>query len=457
MEAKLKRKRVSWRRLTTVLAILIVSFMAGYGAMAYFLTGDSPIPGRANPLSTTDYGPGERINLLLLGTDARPGEKDSRTDSIIVASIEPASKKAALVSIPRDTLAELPGHGKDKINSANVLGGVSLTKETVEQLLDIKIDHYLKTNFDGFSDIIDTLGGVTIDVEKDMRYRDPTDGTNINLKKGVQELTGKTALDYARFRHDSLGDISRTQRQQKLLKAIAREALQAKTVLKLPALIPQISKAVETDLSVPQMIKLATLAKDLENLQVVAQTLPGQFYNNHGSYWKADEEQAKQVLNNMLNGVQSEVVVGPDINVSKKATRTAKADIKKKPTVERVNDPNPGKLSEKQQPYPDDANQNGNNSGTAGTGGTVDNSGQPAGNPDPGQGSQGATGQGASGQGNQGGINQGGTNSFDQGVNPGGAQNGASNPSPVNQSGGGQSGSQKGDTQPPAQPAADGA
>ncbi len=306
--------------------------------MAYFITGEIPLPG-SNPFSTAaTYQPGERINLLLLGTDARPGEKDARTDSIIVASIEPYSKKAALISVPRDSLVSLPGHGEDKINSANVIGGPELTKQTVEGLLDIKIDHYIKTNFDGFRDIIDTLGGVTIDVEKNMRYRDPTDGTNIDLKKGVQLLTGKTALDYSRYRHDALGDISRTQRQQKMLKAVAKELLQPKTMLKLPELIPQINKAVETDLDLSGMLKLAGLAKNMENMQIVSQTLPGQFYNNHGSYWKVDEVQARMVLNNMLNGVESDPIAGPDITVGK-TDRTAKADIKVKPSQAQTTNP----------------------------------------------------------------------------------------------------------------------
>jgi LCP family protein required for cell wall assembly len=380
MEGKAKRKQVSWRRLSTVLAILIMSFSTGYTAMAYFLTGEANIPGVKSSNALT-YQPGERVNILLLGTDARPGEKDARTDSIIVASIQPYEKKAALVSIPRDTLVEIPGHGKDKINSANVVGGPNMTKEIVENLLDLKVDHYVKTNFEGFRDIIETLGGVTIDVEKNMRYYDPTDGTNINLKKGVQQLTGKKALDYARFRHDSLGDISRTQRQQKLLKAVVSEALQAKTVLKLPALIPQIAKAIETDLSLAEMLKLAAMGRDLENLQIVSQTLPGQFYNNQGSYWKADEVKAKLVLNDMLNGVQTEVVIGPDINVTKKAARTAKAELKKKVSPEISEQ---SKLPEAPKPVPENINPDGANTGAndgaSATDGTIDNSAQ-QGNP----------------------------------------------------------------------------
>lgn len=328
MYAKANRRRVNWRRLSIVVAVVAVSFLTGYAAMAYFITGKSPLPAAINPFTPESSTP-KRINLLLLGIDARKGEKDARTDSIIFASIDPAQKKAALISIPRDSLVDIPGHGEDKINAANVIGGPELTKEIVENLLDVKIDNYVKTNFSGFRDIIDTLGGVTIDVEKNMHYDDPTDGTHINLHEGVQHLTGKTALDYARFRHDALGDISRTQRQQKLLKAVAAEMLQGSTVLKLPALIPQINSAVETDLSLTDMLKLAAAAKDMKDMQVVSQTLPGQFYNNHGSYWKVDEGQAKLILAKMLSGEETQVVSGPDINVQTKSTRSARAEVKK--------------------------------------------------------------------------------------------------------------------------------
>ncbi|MHB8170288.1 MAG: LCP family protein [Thermincolia bacterium] len=270
-----------------------------------------------------------KINILLLGLDARPGEKNTRTDTMIVASIDRDAKKVALLSIPRDTMVEIPGYRKTKINNANEYGGPELAAETVEKILDTKMDFWVKTNFDGFRDIIDTLGGVTIDVEKRMVYRDPTDGTNINLYPGVQRLDGKKALDYVRFRHEALGDISRTQRQQNFLKALTKEMLQPSTVLKLPKLVPDVMAAVETNLSTKQMLALAKFSTQMDGgMEIASQTLPGQFYNNRGSYWKYNEEKAKVVLNDLNQGVVSETVAGPDINVAKeKKKKITKKDV----------------------------------------------------------------------------------------------------------------------------------
>lgn len=294
--------------------VVTAAFGVGYLSISHFYADQDGEKGiwqeeqtPADPSGLNKHG---RFNVLLLGTDARPGEKDARTDTMIVASVDRETKRIALLSIPRDSLVEIPGHGKDKINSANQYGGIETSKNIVEDVLGINIKYWAKTNFSGFQDIIDTLGGVTIDVEKNMRYRDPTDGTNINLRKGVQNLDGKNALDYARFRHDALGDITRTQRQQKLLRALGDELFQSSSIVKLPRLVPQILKAVETNLTLREALDLVAFTKDLETVEIVTQTLPGKFYNNRGSYWQIDEEKAKLVLNDLLLGITTNAIQG---------------------------------------------------------------------------------------------------------------------------------------------------
>ncbi len=267
--------------------------------------------------------PVDRLNVLLLGIDARPGEKEARTDSIILASIDRDTKKIALVSIPRDTLVEIPGHGQNKINLANPLGGAELACRTVEDLLGVQIPYYVKTNFNGFKEIVDTLGGVNIEVEK--RMYNPAE--EIDLKPGQQKLDGYDALGYVRYRHDALGDITRTERQQKFLTALAREMLQARTIIKLPKLIPQLMTAVDTNLKVGDAIFLARVASNLDSNNIVTATLPGVFYNyKGGSYWKVDEAKAKVILNDLFAGLKVATVTGPDINVPAdgKATRKPK-------------------------------------------------------------------------------------------------------------------------------------
>ncbi|MEW5898139.1 MAG: LCP family protein, partial [Bacillota bacterium] len=124
------------------------------------------------------------MTVLLLGVDARPGEKVARADTIIVAHVEPDANRLSLLSIPRDTRVNIPRHGMDKINAANVYGGPKLVSQVVSDLIGMPVQYYALTNWEGFKDIVDTLGGVTIEVEKRMNYYDPVDGPEyaIDLK-----------------------------------------------------------------------------------------------------------------------------------------------------------------------------------------------------------------------------------------------------------------------------------
>ena len=242
----------------------------------------------------------DRINILLMGVDAREGETQTRTDTMLLASIDKTTDKIVLLSIPRDSRIIIPGYGRMRINQANSLGGTDLVKETVENLLNIKIHYYVKTNFEGFKEVVDDLGGVDIDVDKDMDYR--ASDIKIALKKGPQHLDGEKALEFVRFRHEALGDISRTQRQQKFIKALAEEALQWSNLPKLPKLIPALRDTVETDLTTKEIFYLAALAKQLDKQDIITQTLPGSFPTSGVGYWKVDQEKAKTVLEELFNG-----------------------------------------------------------------------------------------------------------------------------------------------------------
>lgn len=211
--------------------------------------------------------------------------------------------KVALLSIPRDTQVIVPGYGKGKINAAAQVGkGINTTVDLIEGLIGQSIDGYVMTNFNGFKSIIDTLGGITLNIEKNMYYvtGDLSDGV-INLKQGTQRLNGAQALQYARFRQDALADISRTARQQEVIKAIGKEFLQVKTVPKLPWLVPQIVQSVETDLSITQLWGMANFLLRNENQEISAQTLPGNFLmENDISYWKVNPQQSHTVVKRLF-------------------------------------------------------------------------------------------------------------------------------------------------------------
>lgn len=257
----------------------------------------------------------KRFTVLLIGVDQRPGEKSySNTDTLLVASINTENGKVNLLSIPRDTQVNIPGYGKEKINAAARLGkGLKTTQSLIEQLIGQPIDGYVLTNFDGFKTIIDTLGGITLTVEKDMYYvtGDTRDGI-INLKKGTQRLNGTQALQYARFRQDALADISRTSRQQAVLKAMEHEFLQVKTLSKLPALISQMTKAVETNLSVSQLWSAGNTLLRFNDPEIVSQTLPGNFLiENDISYWKVDPLKSKAIVQRFIEEGKTSSVFFP--------------------------------------------------------------------------------------------------------------------------------------------------
>lgn len=251
---------------------------------------------------------GEPANILLMGIDARPGQEfNTRTDSMILACVDPARSHVALISIPRDSRVELKNGYYDRINAANVIGGPRASVQAVEKLVGVDVDYYVMVNFQNFASIIDTLGGVTIDVEKRM-YK-PSEG--INLKPGVQRLNGHDALAYVRFRGDALGDISRTQRQQKFLKALAEEMVKGKTILKLPALVPDLAGNVTTNMSTRNMVAVAEMARSYKPADLVCQTLPGYFWTEPGtgkSYWKVDEEKAARLVAALFKGRTQNVV-----------------------------------------------------------------------------------------------------------------------------------------------------
>jgi LCP family protein required for cell wall assembly len=192
------------------------------------------------------------FTLMILGVDSR-GEKKSRSDTIILSVVNPQTKKVTLISIPRDTRVEVPNHGYEKMNHTMFLGGVPMVDETLESFFGIPVQRYVTVDFEGFRRIVDELGGIEIDVKKRMRYRDPTDGTDINLKPGLQTLNGEDALDYARYRKSDIGrddtDFERIARQQEVIRAIAAKAKEEVSIFNIFTFMDIVGDHVKTDLT----------------------------------------------------------------------------------------------------------------------------------------------------------------------------------------------------------------
>lgn len=215
----------------------------------------------------------ERLNVVLLGIDQRDDESAllSRTDTVMLVSIEPVARSVVMMSFPRDLWVNIPGYQSNRINVAHPLGGPQLVMKTIEANFGITPTHYARVNFHGFEDLVDAIGGVPVDVErpvKDDEY--PTEDyglMRIFIAPGPQWMDGKTALQYARSRH-SENDFARSRRQQRVLMAIRERAADPRVWPRLLPKVPELSslvqKTVATSFEPHQFLGLARLAMELD-------------------------------------------------------------------------------------------------------------------------------------------------------------------------------------------------
>ena len=267
---------------TKILMIVTAICVVGYIAFGYFF----PETGLDN------LAPTDRLNLkkniVVMGVDERSDDV-GRSDTLFVVMFDSSNKSASLLSVPRDTRVRIDGHGWDKINHAYAYGGRELTQKTVEELLGIKINNYVMVDFKGFTGLVDAIGGIDIDVEKDMYYHDTWDGFTVDLKKGRQHLDGKTAIQYVRFR-DEEGDIGRIRRQQHFLMAVYDKITSADMLLHIPGLAKQLTSMVKTDMPLGDMIDLGRALHSMVKEKGLSMAMvPGTpKYIDGISYWLPD-------------------------------------------------------------------------------------------------------------------------------------------------------------------------
>lgn len=330
--ARPRRLRRWWRLLAWGIPILVlVAGGLGLGLYLYTLghvtvgTGEAghhrqPPKAFGWPLRLND-----RVNVLIIGIDVTLGDKRqvlnvSRSDSLILTSFDPERRRMYAVSIPRDTRVEIPGHGTDKINAAYAYGGPRLTTRTVEKFLGVKIDFYVKLGPQSFMNLIDAVGGVDIDVEKDMKYTDTWAGYTIDLKKGFQHLNGQQATGYIRFRHDALGDIGRVERQRKVMQTLLHKMKQPSTVLAAPKLLEAFSENTQTDLTPAELMTLGVFVLRSGSNPLQETTLPGNFAP---MYWEPDVRKIQALVADLFYGVSEEDLAGTTIEVQNGSGNTA--------------------------------------------------------------------------------------------------------------------------------------
>ena len=229
---------------------------------------------------------------VLLGSDARADEA-ARSDTILIAEAT-----GGMLSIPRDTLVGIPGVGEDKLNAAFAYGGPDLTVKTLENLTELRIGNYAVINFSGVEEVVNSLGGVTVEVEQQINVG--VEGEKFSIPPGTRELNGEQALAYVRYRGGPTADIGRIGRQQRFLSALAREAVSPRNWLRLPATVRAAWSNVETNMNPLQAARFGVQYAVWGQGDPV-ETYPGVPQYIEGiSYWVPDERAGRQVVDQTI-------------------------------------------------------------------------------------------------------------------------------------------------------------
>lgn len=304
LDRKAKKKKRG-RKVILVLLLLIFSLL-GYAAFQFYsgykMAGDDKLQEdyKFNGVKDKDG----KVNVLLLGVDSR-GEEKSRTDTMMLAQIDPKTNETKLVSFMRDIYVEIPGYQNYKLNTAFYLGGPELLRKTIKHNFDIDIQYFMVVDFKGFEQSVDVLApdGIEMDVEKAM-----SENIGVSLQPGVQNLNGKELLGYARFRADAEGDFGRVERQQKVINALKDEVLSIGGVTKLPKMAGSIQPYIQTNMSKLDQISIAkdillSNSSDMDKLTIPVEGSYGfGSYSGVGSVLDINFEENIQALKDFLNG-----------------------------------------------------------------------------------------------------------------------------------------------------------
>lgn len=289
-----KEKRLSGKK-RNLIGIAALLFLLLSGAWCGYAAVNAVLP---DPYAGMDKEMLNNINILVLGCDEREGDTAARADVIMVATIRPDAKEVSVFSIPRDTRVEIPGHKQDKINHAMAYGGIPLVQSCVENLLNIKIDHYVKINFDGFINVIDALGGVNVDVP--CRMYKPLEA--IDLQPGYQTLYGEEALAFVRWRGDGTGDYGRIGRQQEFINVLSAK-LKSMNLSQALDVASAVMDSIETDMSVKQMTSYGVNLIGLDSGKVHTYSFVGnELWLNGVNYVEPDMDAIAGIVDKMQHG-----------------------------------------------------------------------------------------------------------------------------------------------------------
>jgi len=331
---KKNKKKIRWGKMLFISVGVIIVALACYVWYLYSV-GDKNLTKIAKPQDDNDVTltipKDERaqvkpISLVLLGLDTRTETGSMNTDVMMVAAFNPITKTATVVSIPRDSDLDLDGYKKHKANAyyaafyskarkdetingdKDKVAGYARdeTREMLSKFFGIPINYTAVIDFHGFVDVVDALGGVKVTVDKDMRYVDTVDGTDINLRKGEQELDGEQALGFVRYRKSNRGtaessDFERNERQSQVLGAITDRLKSLSTVTKIEPILNAVGDNMRTDIPKEQIENIIKTYFGINRSDIRFIPLPGIWKS---PYVYLDEEklqEAKQALTEELN------------------------------------------------------------------------------------------------------------------------------------------------------------
>lgn len=314
---KKKSLRIIFIFITIILCVGIGTGGAVYSYLSEFSKGLKNNGSIIDP--SINKNKEEPINVLIMGVDiGTPGTKSAnnnqRTDTIILLNYNPKTENTNIISIPRDTLIKINGKNQ-KINAANVFGGVKYVIESVQQLLDVKVNYYAKLDYTGFREIIDIIGGVDVTIKRRMDYDDPAQNLHIHFKKGeTVHLDGKKAEEFFRWRKNNDGtglvdgDLGRIENQHLFIEKVMEKFKNPSIIAKIPSILKAVPKYVETNMPASDILLYGSDIAKINKENISMTTLQGDLtYVDDVSYLVYDSKKNKEILD-ILHG-ESEAVM----------------------------------------------------------------------------------------------------------------------------------------------------
>lgn len=260
----------------------------------------------------------KKLNILILGVDHASKGDTGRSDTLIFVSYDPLTRRATLISIPRDTRILLDKYGYQKINAAYAYYGPDGSVQEVSKVLGVPIDYYVLIDFQGFKKLIDDLGGIDFDVPVDMNYDDPAQNLHIHLKKGMQHLNGDQALGLVRFRYGYAdADLGRIKTQQKFLKTLFDKIVSPSSIFKVGSIYDVLTHYIKTNMPAMTILSYVDDLFKVNKNDIKMETLPGEpKYIDGISYYIYDEAKTEEMVANLNKLQEDSNAVSSSTNVN---------------------------------------------------------------------------------------------------------------------------------------------